>query len=149
VVRQLPDASGLLGIDYSQVAADVNLDNLNGDAAVKGLTGMFSMVDPNKKWTLNARKDFMAVGGVFPAVVGGPLSIADQLEEWMDYYDLDGFNLHVPMHSGSYTDLVNLVVPELQQRGQLHTSYEGSTLREHFFGVGRNRLGASHPAKQV
>lgn len=140
---------GLLGIDYSKVPTDVNLSDLEGDAAVKGLKGVFAMVDPNRNWTLDAIKEFMEIGGVFPSVTGSPSSIADQLEEWMDYCDLDGFNLHVPMQASGYVDFVNLVVPELQRRGRVRTKYEGSTLRELFFGTGQKRLDGSHPAKNI
>jgi hypothetical protein len=41
--------------------------------------------------------------------------------------------------------VVKYLVPELQARGLLLTSYEGTTLRENFFGAGRARLRDDHP----
>jgi len=42
---------------------------------------------------------------------------------------------------------VDLVVPELQQRcGRYKLDYAPGALREVFYGPGRARLGANHPA---
>jgi hypothetical protein len=77
-------------------------------------------------------------------IAGEPRQVADELERWVDEGGVDGFNL-VPIYQpGSHTDFVDLVVPELQRRGRVRRAYEGSTLREHFFGRGQCRLVADH-----
>ena len=38
------------------------------------------------------------------------------------------------------------MVPELQRRGRMRTHYEGETLRELYFGVGKSRLAKKHIA---
>jgi long-chain alkane monooxygenase len=38
------------------------------------------------------------------------------------------------------------VVPELQRRGVFRKEYEGTTLREYYFGSGRRRIADDHPA---
>ena len=67
------------------------------------------------------RKD----GGVGPfAVVGTPDEIADRIEEFVAYTDLDGFNVHSNVTPESYTDFVELVVPVLQRRGLFRERYD-------------------------
>jgi FMN-dependent oxidoreductase (nitrilotriacetate monooxygenase family) len=90
------------------------------------------------------RKD----GGVGPfAVVGTPEEIADRMEEFVAYTDLDGFNVHSNVTPESYTDFVELVVPVLQRRGLVREKYDPAetTLREMLFGAGRSKLPTNHP----
>lgn len=63
-------------------------------------------------------------------IVGTPKQIADQLEEWFLNDGADGFNIMPPTFPEGLNDIVNLVIPELQQRGLFRTEYEGTTLRE-------------------
>jgi alkanesulfonate monooxygenase len=46
----------------------------------------------------------------------------------------------------TFTDFVDLVVPELQRRRRYKRDYAPGTLREKLYGQGRARLGADHPA---
>ncbi|MGI4894909.1 MAG: 5,10-methylene tetrahydromethanopterin reductase, partial [Janthinobacterium lividum] len=78
-------------------------------------------------------------------VHGDAKSVADQVEEWVEEFDLDGFLLKNYVHPGTVADFGRFLVPELQRRGRYRTEYEGSTLREHFFGAGHTQLAASHP----
>ncbi len=73
---------------------------------------------------------FAAVQG-HRIVVGTPVDIADQLEDWFVKEGADGFNLKPSFIPESLDDFVNLVVPELQKKGIFRTEYEGKTLREH------------------
>ena len=68
--------------------------------------------------------------GFGSVIVGDPKEIADQLEEWMNVTDADGFNLAYAVTPGTFEDIVKWVVPELQARGLYRTEYEGRTLRE-------------------
>ncbi|WP_062213979.1 LLM class flavin-dependent oxidoreductase [Streptomyces sp. NBRC 109706] len=77
--------------------------------------------------------------------IGTPTEVADAIELWVRETDLDGFNLRQFLTPGTAEDFVELVVPELQNRGLYRTKYEEDTLRERLFGPGRNRLPASHP----
>lgn len=73
----------------------------------------------------------------YQTLVGTPVSIADQLEDWFVNGAVDGFNIMPPYLPGSLEDFVNLVIPELQCRDLFRTEYEGTTLREN--------LGLIHP----
>jgi N-acetyl-S-(2-succino)cysteine monooxygenase len=52
------------------------------------------------------------------------------MEEWFLSRGVDGFLIQPPYLPGGLDDFVDLVIPELQQRGLFRTEYEGSTLRE-------------------
>jgi hypothetical protein len=66
---------------------------------------------------------------------------------WVDETGIDGFNLAYVVMPESFTDLVDLVVPELQARRRFKTAYRQGTLREKLFG--RSRLPESHPGAAV
>ncbi|MGG3625596.1 LLM class flavin-dependent oxidoreductase [Bacillus gobiensis] len=63
-------------------------------------------------------------------VAGTPEQIADHLEKWFVSGAADGFIISFPHLPDALEDFVNLVVPELQQRGIFHTDYSGKTLRD-------------------
>ncbi|MBS0241204.1 MAG: LLM class flavin-dependent oxidoreductase [Proteobacteria bacterium] len=64
------------------------------------------------------------------ALVGTPSQIVDVMQEWFEEGACDGFNI-TPTHlPEGCEDFVDLVIPELQERGFFRTEYEGKTLRE-------------------
>ncbi|MBV9551810.1 MAG: LLM class flavin-dependent oxidoreductase [Alphaproteobacteria bacterium] len=63
-------------------------------------------------------------------LVGAPIDIVDDMEKWFRGYGVDGFLVHPPYLPGGLKDFVDLVVPELQNRGLVREEYEGETLRE-------------------
>ena len=64
-------------------------------------------------------------------VVGTAAQVADQMQLWFESEAADGFNLMPPTLPGGLDDLLELVVPELQQRGLFRKAYDSSTLRGH------------------
>lgn len=81
-------------------------------------------------------------------LIGDPVAIVDELERWMDDFDIDGFLLRSFMYPDSMRDFRDHIVPEMQRRGRYRTAYEGSSLRENLFGAGHRRLADSHPGVQ-
>ncbi len=64
-------------------------------------------------------------------IVGSARQVADKPEELFEDSGGDGFMLHTTSLPGGLRDFVDLVVPELQQRGRVRTQYpEGATLRD-------------------
>jgi hypothetical protein len=59
---------------------------------------------------------------------------------------VNGFNLAYAVYPETFTDFIDLVIPELQRRGRYKTAYRSGTLREKLFETGRPRLTAPHPA---
>lgn len=64
------------------------------------------------------------------AFVGTPVTIADQMEEWLMSDASDGFNIMFPFLPAGLDVFVDRVIPELQRRGLFRREYEGRTLRE-------------------
>jgi FMN-dependent oxidoreductase (nitrilotriacetate monooxygenase family) len=63
-------------------------------------------------------------------LVGSPVDVVDEMETWFRGYGVDGFLFHPSHLPGGLDDFVELVVPELQNRGLFRAEYEGATLRE-------------------
>jgi len=87
-----------------------------------------------------------AFGSQQEPIVGTPSQVAEKIAQLVAETDLDGFNLTRTVAPESYRDFIDLVIPELQQRGLYKTAYDEGTLREKLFGAGRARLPANHHA---
>lgn len=135
--------SGWTGIDFSQFKPDEPLKHVHTNA-IQSAVEAFSTADPDKVWTPNELADWVGIGGFGPLFVGGPETVADLLQEWVEETDVDGFNLAYALTHETFIDAVELLVPELQKRGVYKTEYAQGTLREKLFGDGA-RLGANHP----
>ncbi|RED65343.1 NtaA/DmoA family FMN-dependent monooxygenase [Cohnella phaseoli] len=70
-------------------------------------------------------------------LIGTPVQIADRLEEWLVNEGADGFTYIPNILPSGLDDLVDLVIPELQNRGLFRKAYEHTTLR--------GNLGLSRP----
>jgi hypothetical protein len=66
------------------------------------------------------------------------------MQEWIDYSDVDGFNLAYAITPGTFVDAVEHLIPELQRRGVAPTEYRPGTLRQKLFD-GAAHLPQSHP----
>lgn len=90
---------------------------------------------------LTVRQLAQRVGGYAGLTfVGTAVSIADEMEHWLDSEACDGFNIMFPYLPAGLEDFVDRVVPELQRRDLFRREYAGSTLREH--------LGLPRPANR-
>jgi len=134
--------SGWMGFDLSPYGLDEPLKYVPNEA-------MQSINDQlgDGKWTVRDLIYDSGMGASGQTAVGGPETVADQIEEWIDSTDSDGLNLNHIVTPGSYRDFAELVVPELQRRGRYRTSYDEGTLREKLFGRG-SRLPETHRADQ-
>jgi long-chain alkane monooxygenase len=137
--------SGWTGIDFSQYMLDEPLRYIKNDA-VNSLVDAFARDDRHKAWTVREIIEYGGLGGPSPLIVGSPVQVADELESWIAETGADGFNLAYIVTPESFTDFVDLVVPELQRRGVYKSEYRTGTLREKLYGPGRARLTDSHPA---
>jgi hypothetical protein len=71
------------------------------------------------------------VSGGHATFTGTPGQIADAWARYVRTRAVDGFNITPHLLPSSLADIVDKVVPELQDRGVYRTGYEGRTLREH------------------
>ncbi|RMX07701.1 LLM class flavin-dependent oxidoreductase [Corticibacter populi] len=130
------------GIDFSAYQRDTPLlaqHKSNGiENSIRRLAG------GREHYTLGNLLDELALGGRYATVVGDAGQIAGELQSWVDEAGVDGFNIARTVVPESFTDFIDLVVPELQSRGLHKRAYEGGTLRHKLFGQG-DRLPARHP----
>ncbi len=73
----------------------------------------------------------IAVGRGYLMACGSPTTVADLMEGWFRDKAVDGFVLLPPHFPVALDDFVDLVIPELQERGLFRREYEGKTLRDH------------------
>ena len=137
--------SGWTGIDLSKYSPDDPVTYIETQGMQSTIEG-FTIADPNRVWTVGEIAQHGAIGGKGPLLVGSPTQVADAMQDWLEATDADGFNLSYALMPESFTDFVDLAVPELQRRGVYKTEYRDGTLREKLFGVGRARLPDTHPA---
>lgn len=129
------------GIDFSRYALDepIRYQKTNAiESATRALT--VARTDATVRQLLEQ----LALGGRYTTLVGDPVRVADELLGWVNEAGLDGFNLTRTVEPESYADFIELVVPELQNRGAFKTVYADGTLREKLFGTGRARLPTRH-----
>ncbi|MEU7811256.1 hypothetical protein [Pseudonocardia sp. NPDC049154] len=62
--------------------------------------------------------------------VGTPSAVADELARYVRAGAIDGLNLQANSVPGGFDEVVDRLVPALQDRGVYRTEYEGTTLRE-------------------
>ena len=101
--------------------------------------------DPSRTWTVREVGAHVALGGIGPLVAGTPEQVADAMEAWVAETDVDGFNLAYALMPGTFADIVDQLVPELQRRGRYKRDYAEGTLRHKLFGRAA-RLHPPHPA---
>lgn len=136
---------GWTGIDFSEYDPDQPLEAIDNDS-IRSVLELLATADPDRKWTPRDIIKHRSIGGLGPVLVGGPKTVADEMERWVDVGGIDGFNLAYAITPGTFEDLVEFIVPELQRRGRVRTSYEGDTLRENLLDGSSPYAAADHPA---
>ena len=138
--------SGWVGVDYAGYALDQKIRYIESDAGRAAMEN-FTRADPSREWTVREVAEYLAIGGMGPVFVGAPGDVAEAMQDWIARTGVDGFNLAHAVLPETFTDIVDLLIPELQARGLYKTAYREGTLREKLFGRGP-RLAAPHPARK-
>lgn len=136
---------GWTGLDFSTLDPDQPLAAVENDSL---RTTLESLAADGEAWTVRDVIRKRAIGGLGPVLVGGPQTVADALETWVDEGGVDGFNLAYAVTPASTTDFIDFVVPELRKRGRVQAGYAPGTLREKLLGDAGGRVRDSHPAAQ-
>jgi FMN-dependent oxidoreductase (nitrilotriacetate monooxygenase family) len=136
--------SGWMGIDLSTYALDEPVGNVPSNA-IQSVVANFveSAEEHGQEFTVGDIGRHGAIGGLGPYLVGSGEQIADQLQEWVEFTDVDGFNLAYAITPGTFEDVVEFVIPVLRERGVYPSEYEPGTLRQKLHGRG-DRLPAEH-----
>ncbi|MGG7510724.1 NtaA/DmoA family FMN-dependent monooxygenase [Plantibacter sp. YIM 135249] len=144
VVGYLVHHSGIAGVDLSAAAAGtIDLENVAGHSQ-----GYLAQITDRGRLHASQVLDVLSDPEQDEfLIVGTAAQVADRLQEIQEHTDVDGFNVVQYVSPGSFRDVVELLVPELQARGAYRTAYEpGETLRERLFPGGGPRLPETHPA---
>ena len=136
--------SGWTGIDFSSCDPQEPVKHIKNDSMQTAID-RFTISDPNRVWTVGEVAEHIAIGGSGPSIVGSPETVANELQQWVEETGVDGFNLAYAVAPDTINDIVDHVVPILQERGVYKTEYEEGTLREKLFATGP-RLAKPHPA---
>ncbi|WP_284255663.1 LLM class flavin-dependent oxidoreductase [Pseudolysinimonas kribbensis] len=136
--------SGWMGIDLSTYALDEPVGNVPSNA-IQSVVANFveSAEEHGQEFTVGDIGRHGAIGGLGPYIVGSGEQIADQLQEWVEFTDVDGFNLAYAITPGTFEDVVEFVIPVLRERGVYPSEYEAGTLRQKLHGRG-DKLPAEH-----
>ncbi|NMJ40106.1 LLM class flavin-dependent oxidoreductase [Roseomonas sp. JC162] len=144
VEAALVHASASLGFDLAAYGMD---DELPGTSeAIRSNVEALRAAAPRA--TKRALIDRLVLGSRQPPIVGSVDEVAEALIAWTDEADIDGFNLSRTIVPECLEDVVELLVPALQERGRYKRAYAPGTYREKLFGAGP-RLAAPHPAAAV
>jgi len=128
--------SGWMGIDLSQYALDEPIGNVKSNAIQSVVASFQENNSDGREWTVGDIARHSAIGGLGPFAVGSGETIADTLQQWVEETDVDGFNLAYVVTPGTFEDIVEHVVPVLQERGAYPTEYAEGTLRNKLQGTG-------------
>ncbi|KZF18928.1 Nitrilotriacetate monooxygenase component A/pristinamycin IIA synthase subunit A [Xylona heveae TC161] len=145
---------GWSGYDLSKYADDQDFRFVEQPAIRSMVNHWASTVpgsDGQKKWDKRAIAEYLILGGNGPKIIGSVETVANELERWVEVADIDGFNFSYATLPGTFDDIIELLLPELKQRGLVWDDYAvpGGTFRENVYGQkGRNRLPDSHPGAQ-
>ncbi|KAE9372899.1 xenobiotic compound monooxygenase, DszA family [Stipitochalara longipes BDJ] len=147
---------GWTGIDLSTYDDDEDFRFVKLPA-IQSIVKYWSEIVPGsggQKWTRSTivavLTEYIIGGGTAARVVGSPKTVVDELERWVEIADLDGFNLAQLVNPGSFEDIIEFVLPELQRRGLFRTKVEkeGATARETYLGVEDGWLLPDHPGRK-
>ena len=131
----LAHAAASLGIDFARYDPDEPIETGKSAAIVSNVEAMTRSAGP--QWTRRKLLEQMVLGSRQPPMIGSAEQIADNLTAWMDEAGIDGFNLSRTVVPECFEDIIELVIPILQERGLYKTGYRDGTFREKLFGTPR------------
>ncbi|KAJ5242830.1 Nitrilotriacetate monooxygenase component A/pristinamycin IIA synthase subunit A [Penicillium citrinum] len=145
--------SGWTGIDISKIPLDQEItaaDSLEANRVTSLLDSLLKTSKDVPRWTPRIVAEKAAIGGLGPLAIGSPTTVADEMERWVEEAGVDGFNIGHVDTPGTFEDLIDLVIPELRNRGLYpelpSPSEEPLTAREKVYGRGQKELRDDHPA---
>ncbi len=139
-VAGLAQFSGYTGIDLAPFPLDepMDLSNMSQAMAIQAVFKALaaSEEESDAQWTPRRLGMRMALGGLHPSPVGTAEEVADVFQQWLEEADVDGFNIGSVTNPSSWEDVVDLLVPVLQERGLYWKDYDvpGGTFRENLMG---------------
>ncbi|KAK3055434.1 hypothetical protein LTR09_003354 [Extremus antarcticus] len=145
---------GWTGVDMAPYKDDEELRYVESNAVRSYIEGLINHApDVNGgKWTKRTLAEHIMVGGLGATCVGTAEVVADEMERWVDEGDVDGFNIAYAIMPQTFTDVIELLVPELRRRGLFWEDYfvPGGTYRENAYEMpGQTEPLPGHPAEAM
>ncbi len=135
--------SSFLGIDLSRYDPDDPIEYVESNAMQTAIEAM-TKYNSGEKVRVRDIAAFADLPGREPFIVGSPTQVCDIMIDWIDETGLDGFNLVCTVEPAGLRSFIELVVPELQERGRYKSAYAPGTMREKMFPLGSARLPTEH-----
>ena len=142
---------GWTGTDMAPYGDDEELHLVENNAIRSYIEGLMNHGPKVGKWTKRTLAEHIMVGGLGPTPVGTPAQVADEFERWVKEADVDGFNIAYAIMPQTFTDVIELLLPELRKRGLFWDDYAvpGGTYRENLLKQpGQSEPLSSHPAEK-
>ncbi|CDO92671.1 unnamed protein product [Kluyveromyces dobzhanskii CBS 2104] len=145
--------SGWTGVDLDQYEDDQVLEDVEHRSIASAVKKWKEAYPGVKRWTKKTIIDELKVAGSGPIFVGTAEEVADTIQEWVAYSDVDGFNFAYTSIPTSYERIINELLPKLRERGLLQEDYpepkysDKLTFREQLFGD--SYLDITHPAHDL
>jgi alkanesulfonate monooxygenase len=117
------------GVDFSPMALDQPLPDAPEIDQAGRKFRIFLQRD-GRRLTVQELIDSVSAGIGHLTLIGSPGQVADTLVKWVEENGADGFNLMPHYLPGGFDEFVDLVIPELQERGAVRTEYREGTLRD-------------------
>lgn len=138
----LAHAAASLGIDFGRYGMDEPIEAGPGNAIQSNVAAMKRATGP--QFTRRGLVDQFILGSRQKPMVGSVEQIADRLIAYVAETGADGFNLSRTVFPECLVEVVEQLVPALQERGAYQREYAPGSYREKLFGAAR--LAAPHPA---
>ncbi|MBY6412532.1 NtaA/DmoA family FMN-dependent monooxygenase [Rhodococcus sp. BP-252] len=141
-----PTALSLIGLVWGRDLSDLDPDGpLPADdpvpAPISATRGAFrdgkDPIELAREWRALAEAKNLSLRQVAiettarSGFAGTPGQVADELTRWVREGATDGFNISPYIVPGGLDEIVDWLVPELQERGSYRTEYTSTTLRGH------------------
>ena len=140
----LAHAAASLGLDFNRFALDEPI-TVESNAIQSNVTAMARAMGGTL--TRRGLLDQFILGSRQKPIVGSAESVADTLIAYAAESGADGFNLSRTVFPECLADVVDLLIPALQERGAYKAAYAPGTYREKLFGPGaRYSTSSSSPS---
>ena len=125
-------SNALGGFDLSEYDIDGPLPDIPDYLGVNSQTSFRNVIRWAREEKLTIRQLYERYAGARGqrTLIGSPAQIAYHMAKWFLGRGVDGFLVQPAYLPGGLDEFVDLVIPELQERGLYRAEYEGTTLRE-------------------
>jgi FMN-dependent oxidoreductase (nitrilotriacetate monooxygenase family) len=134
----------LTGIDLTVFPQDEPLPDLHTEQGQSALDRYMNPATGIRKTPGQILAEFRDNGLNGTVFIGDAATVADEVEIFLAHVGADGFLVQPHITPGTYTDMIELLMPELARRGLVTGPRESSTLRARFFPETGDHLPGDH-----